>query len=163
MRRLVPVAAAVLLPLSVASFAETKQPVHAVPPPPPSLEDKGIYAEPATTGYPTDGAIVDPAPDAIPEQGMAPDKPDTRLVRDKAARDQAALRERIAASELTVRSEGRDTVEEYRQNGKVWMIKIVPPDGPNRIYMDNTGTGRLSRDPKMGPIDPVYFTIYEWN
>lgn len=118
------------------------------PPPPPTLEDKGIHAD-------------EPAPTAV--DPMQPDKPDTRLVRDKAAREQAAVKERIAASDLTVRQQGDDTVEEYRQNGKVWMIRIVPPDGPNRVYMDNSGSGKLARDPRLGPIDPVYFTIYEWN
>src|SRR5690606_17916586 len=133
-----------------------------------TLEDKGIYADESVKGFDAaattrPAATSEPAASPTPDATQAPDKPDTRLVRDKPAREQAAVRERIAASELTVRQEGKDLVEEYRQDGKVWMIKIVPADGPNRIYMDNTGSGRLNRDPKMGPIDPVYFTIYEWN
>lgn len=165
MHRLIPFAvAAALLPLSTLALAEKAKPVHAEPPPPPTLEDKGIYADSAAKAF--DGKpAADPAASGspTPDATQAPDKPDTRLVRDKPAREQAAVKERIAASDLVVRQEGKDTVEEYRQNGKVWMIKIVPADGPNRIYMDNSGTGRLNRDPKLGPIDPVYYTLYEWN
>ena len=166
MQRLIPLAiSAMLLPWTSLALAQSpKTTTRVEPPPPPSLEDKGIYAKPD----PANDNVAAAEAAAQANQGttsvtQAPDKPDTRLVRDKPARQEAAVKERIAASELTVRQEGKDTVEEYRENGKVWMIRIVPPNGPNRIFMDNTGTGRLSRDPKLGPIDPVYYTVYEWN
>ncbi|MFZ2236898.1 MAG: DUF2782 domain-containing protein [Dokdonella sp.] len=163
MQRLISlVLSAALLPLAGLVLAQSPQnPTRIEPPPPPSLEDKGIYTKPAP-GQDNEAA-ADAAAQTTPNVTQAPDKPDTRLVRDKPARQEAAVKERVAASQLTVRQEGKDTVEEYREDGKVWMIRIVPPDGPNRIFMDNTGTGRLSRDPKLGPIDPVYYTIYEWN
>ena len=59
--------------------------------------------------------------------------------------------------------EGDDTVDEYRQNGNVWMIHIVPRNGPVETFMDTTGNGRLTRDPQQGPVAPVYFSLYEWN
>ncbi len=163
MQRLIPFAiSAMLLPLAGLALAQTpKTSTRVEPPPPPALEDKGIYATPDAAN--DNVAAAEAAAQAAPSVTQAPDKPDTRLVRDKPARQEAAVKERIAASQLTVRQEGEDTVEEYRENGKVWMIRIVPPNGPNRIFMDNTGTGRLSRDPKLGPIDPVYYTVYEWN
>ena len=54
------------------------------------------------------------------------------------------------------------TVEEYRENGHIWMIKIVQPNGPTQTFMDNDGSGRLMRDPREGPVSPVYYTLYEW-
>ena len=66
---------------------------------------------------------------------------------------------------VTVRKEGNDTVEEYRRNGKVFMVRIMPQDGPAHYYLDRTGNGRLDRDPldtNPGPISPVYFKIYDW-
>ena len=163
MQRLIPLAlSAILLPWAGAAFAQSpKSATHVEPPPPPTLEDKGIYTAPDPAN--DNVAAADAAAHSTPAASQAPDKPDTRLVRDKPARQEAAVKERVAASQLTVRQEGKDTVEEYRENGKVWMIRIVPPNGPNRVYMDNTGTGRLNRDPRLGPIDPVYYTIYEWN
>lgn len=163
MQRLIPLAiSAMLLPWAGLALAQSpKTPTRVEPPPPPSMEDKGIYEKPAP-GQDNEAA-VEAAARVTPNTTQAPDKPDTRLVRDKPARQQAVVKERVAASQVTVRQEGKDTVEEYRENGKVWMIRIVPPNGPNRIYMDNTGSGRLNRDPSLGPIDPVYFTLYEWN
>jgi hypothetical protein len=66
---------------------------------------------------------------------------------------------------VTVRKEGNDTVEEYRRNGKIFMVRIMPTDGPAHYYVDRTGNGRLDRDPldnAPGPISPVYFKIYDW-
>jgi len=54
-------------------------------------------------------------------------------------------------------------IREYRQNGKLRMIRIRPRNGPEQIYFDQNSDGRLDRDPLDGPVAPVYFTIYEWN
>lgn len=99
-------------------------------------------------------------PGIAPAQDSALTPPDTRPVRDKATRDAAQAKSDEAA--VTVRQQGDDTVEEYRENGRVWMIRIVPKNGPTQTFMDTTGSGRLTRDSKEGPIAPVYFTLYEW-
>ncbi|GAA0713101.1 DUF2782 domain-containing protein [Dokdonella soli] len=129
-------------------------------PRPPGLNDPGV-STPATS------AAKDSAPaateNATEEDPLAPlPKPDARLIRDKASRDASATAQRIAASEVTTRKQGSDTVEEYREHGHVWMIKIVPRNGPAQTFMDNDGSGRLVRDPNAGPISPVYYTLYEW-
>jgi hypothetical protein len=138
-------------------------PVKAEAPPPPGINDPGVTtAEPpaaqqgaAQAAAAADNNAVDP---------LAPlPKPDTRIVRDKSARDASANSQRVAASEVSTRKQGSDTVQEYRQNGHVWMIRIVPQYGPTQTFMDTTGTGRLTRDPQEGPVSPVYFSLYEWN
>ena len=49
-----------------------------------------------------------------------------------------------------------DTIEEYRQNGRVWMIKIRQPCGPTQTFYADDGSGRLVRDPEgEGPVSPV--------
>jgi len=144
--------------LAIAAPPELKgPPIKAEAPPPPGINDPGVETTPAAQDAATpqagDNATADP---------MAPlPKPDTRPVRDKATR--AANPERIAQSEVSTRKQGNDTVEEYRQNGHVWMIRIVPQNGPTQTFMDTTGSGRLTRDPQEGPVSPVYFTLYEWN
>ena len=138
-------------------------PSKAEAPPPPGINDPGVT---------TQGAA------ATPQQGAAPaaassdnaadplsqvPKPDTRIARSKADRD-PNVAQRIAASEHTTRQQGGDTVDEYRQNGKVWMIHIVPQGGgPDETFMDTNGNGRLTRDPQQGPVSPVYFSLYDWN
>ena len=142
------------------AFAAPPQQVEA--PPPPGIDDPGVEADAAATA-----AAQDPASaptETVNEDPLAPlPKPDARLVRDKASRESAATRERIAASDVTRRQQGNDTVEEYRQNGRVWMIRIVRPTGPTQTFFANDGSGRLVRDPDEGPVSPVYFTLYEWN
>ncbi len=76
-------------------------------------------------------------------------------MRSKADRD-PNVAQRMAASEHTTRQQDGDTVDEYRQSGKVWMIHIVPQGGgPDETFMDTRGTGRLTRDPQQGPVSPV--------
>jgi len=148
--------------LAMAAPPDTRTPPRADAPPPPGINDPGVTT--AKTAAHADAApAASPAPnDADP---LAPlPKADTRLVRDRADRDPQAMRQRMAASELTTHQQDGDTVEEYRQNGKVWAIHIVPQNGgPDSFFMDTTGTGRLTRDPQQGPVSPVYFSLYDWN
>lgn len=126
-------------------------------PPPPGMNDPGAAATPAATA--ANAPNVAPVNDG-PLQPL--DKPDTRLVRDKASRDASANSQRIAASQVTKRKQGDDTVEEYRQNGHIWMVKITPQNGPAQTFMDPDGGGSLMRDPNQGPVSPVYYTLYSW-
>ena len=125
-------------------------------PPPPAIDAPGVTtnadAPPAEAGTPA----------AASDDPLAPlPKPDARLVRDKASRDAAAETQRTAESEVVKRQHGNDTVEEYRRNGRVWKIRIVPQHGPAQTFTDVDGSG-LRRDPKEGPVSPVYYTLYEW-
>lgn len=140
------------------AVAADKKPGKADLPPPPGLNDPGVSTPPGTA---PGAAGADPA--AAAEDPLAPvGKPDSRLVRDKASRTASANADRMAASEVTRRKQDGDTVEEYRQNGRVWMIRIVPQDGTSRSFYDADGSGRLNRDSGEGPISPVYYSLYEW-
>ena len=141
------------------AFAAPPQQVEA--PPPPGIDDPGVASDVAQAPSVANDAA--PAANPAVEDPLAPlPKPDSRLVRDKASRQAAAHSERIAASDVTRRQQGEDTVEEYRENGRVWMIRIVRPDGPAQTFFANDGSGRLVRDPDEGPVSPVYYTLYEW-
>lgn len=143
---------------SALAAPPSSKPQPAEVPPPPGMNDPAS-ATPTTPAQ--DDAQNAPARQA--QDPLAPlPKPDNRLVRDKASRDAAANRERIAASDVTRRQQGSDTVEEYRQNGRIWMIRIVPINGPIKTFVTNDGSGRLVRDPNEGPISPVYYSLYEW-
>ncbi len=63
---------------------------------------------------------------------------------------------------ITVRKQGDDTIEEYRKHGQIYMIRILPKEGPAKYYVDHMGDGRLEHDAREGPISPVYFKLYEW-
>ncbi len=159
--------------LAIGAPPDASAPTKAELPPPPGLNDPGV-APPkgaaATKTAPAAAAAANAAEAEVnAEMDAASDplaplpKPDTRIVRDRADRDPNTA-QRMAASEHTTRQQNGDTVDEYRQNGKVWMIHIVPQGGgPDETFMDTTGTGRLTRDPQQGPVSPVYFSLYDWN
>lgn len=142
-----------------SALAAGKKPAAIDVPPPPGLNDPGVSTP--QTAAPADAAAA-PVARADDDPLAPPPKPDARLVRDKASRDASSNAQRIANSQVTTRKQGTDTVEEYRDRGHVWMIKIVQQNGPTLTFMDNDGSGRLARDPNAGPISPVYYTLYEW-
>lgn len=138
-----------LLLASLSVFAAEPKPAPARDGlPPPALEDKGV-----TTAIPAVDESIEPA------------MPDTRLVRDKASRDRekAIADARAQSDSVTRRQQGDDTVEEYREKGRLRMLRIIPRTGAEQIYLDNNGDGRLERNALDGPVAPVYFTIYQWN
>ena len=47
--------------------------------------------------------------------------------------------------QVTVRTEGEQTVQEYRVNGKVYMQRVTPKHGRPYVLMDHKGDGTFSR------------------
>jgi len=139
-----------------AALAADQKPPKSNAPPPPGINDPGVSATTPAQQNQDAATTADQDP-------LAPlPKPDSRLVRDRASRDADANTARMASSEVTRRKQGDDTVEEYRDKGHVWMIKISQPNGPTQTFMDRDGSGRLLSDPNQGPVSPVYYTLYEW-
>lgn len=128
--------------------SDTTKPALAPAQPPPDMEAPGMAAFGTTSAA--------SAPVNVPQRAqVAADKSNTGPV--------AGGMPELPV--ITVRKEGNDTVEEYRRNGKIFMVRIMPKDGPAHYYVDRTGNGRLDRDPldnTPGPISPVYFKIYDW-
>lgn len=56
-----------------------------------------------------------------------------------------------------------DRVEEYRQNGRLTMVKVIPERGAPYFLLDTNGDGRLDTKDGEGNVAPVYWTIYEWD
>ena len=104
-------------------------------PPPPGIDDPGV--QPAVSVPANTPVHVVPAPASTV---LPPD----------------------ATPDVNIRHEGDDTVEEYRRNGQLYMIRVVPKSGVPQVYMDTDGDGRLERGPESGPVAPVYYKIYEW-
>jgi hypothetical protein len=66
---------------------------------------------------------------------------------------------------ITVRQNGNERVEEYRKKGVLYFVRVVPPEGPPRYYIDN----RSDVPPDMrqlsapsGVVEPVYFKLFDW-
>ena len=69
------------------------------------------------------------------------------------------------APTVTIRSsENGDVVEEYRQGGRIFMVRITPVRGKPYYLYDDDRNGRMDRtDADKASVSPVYWTIYEWD
>lgn len=47
--------------------------------------------------------------------------------------------------QVTIIKRGQDKVEEFRLNGKLYMLKVTPPHGTPYYLIDEQGDGTLSR------------------
>ncbi len=66
---------------------------------------------------------------------------------------------------VTISDKDGERIEEYSQNGRVYMIKITPITGPAYYYLDENGDGQLElseSDRGHGPVRPVYWKLKEW-
>ena len=65
--------------------------------------------------------------------------------------------------QVTILKRGTDTVEEYRINGKLYMIKITPAGGRPYYLVDNTGAGNFVRyDNFDSGLRPPMWVIFEF-
>jgi hypothetical protein len=51
--------------------------------------------------------------------------------------------------QVTITKRGEDKVEEYRLNGKLYMLKVTPPHGVPYYLIDQQGTGSWIRHDAM--------------
>jgi len=63
------------------------------------------------------------------------------------------------APEITITERGETTIEEYRINGQLYMIKIIPKKGVPYYLVDSNGDGLMSR--RLNDLSPG-FLIPSW-
>jgi hypothetical protein len=143
------------LALPVLAQAPPGQPPMAEAPPPPGMDDPGVAEavieeeieealDAAEEGAASAGSGS--STDDLPPKILTPPPPE-------------------AAPAVSIRTDDStgDVVEEYRQNGRLYMVKVTPRRGPSYMLMDTNGDGMLDRHDGVGNVRPVYWTIYEWN
>jgi hypothetical protein len=65
--------------------------------------------------------------------------------------------------QVTIRQQGEDTVEEFRNNGRVYMIRVVPRNAPPYYIMDIPGDGMIPPPVSFGPeIRAPMWSIFSW-
>ena len=87
-----------------------------------------------------------------------------------AVEEEAPLKPKIQDEQLeptvTIRDEEDRQIEEYRINGRVYMVKVTPKNGIPYYYIDADGDGQLELDADqqaLNPVQPVYWKIKEWD
>lgn len=66
---------------------------------------------------------------------------------------------------ITVRQNGNERVEEYRKKGVLYFVRVVPPEGPPRYYVNNRSDVPRDMQQLSGPsghVEPVYYKLLEW-
>lgn len=66
---------------------------------------------------------------------------------------------------VTIRQEEDKTIEEYRYNGQIYMVKVTPKVGLPYYLIDANGDGILEATPDKGlsPVNPVHWKVKEWD
>ncbi|MDE1897536.1 MAG: DUF2782 domain-containing protein [Xanthomonadaceae bacterium] len=155
MKPIVRFAAALTCAVALPLAAQSAPPASV--PPPPGLDDPGV--NPAAVA----------APGSVRAAGArgAGAAASTAPARSASVFPNAALRhdERDLRGEppptVDVRKHDGDTIQEYRVAGRVTMIRIIPRHGPVQTFYADP-QGRLIPDPREGPVQPVYYTLYTW-
>ncbi|HEU5337958.1 MAG TPA: DUF2782 domain-containing protein [Sulfuricaulis sp.] len=88
-------------------------------------------AEPATSAAKTKPPAAVPSPPAPPENYNPPAVPD--------------LPSGEPEPEVTITTKGTEIHEEYRLNGRLYMIKVIPKKGKPYYLIDQEGSGQFSR------------------
>lgn len=65
--------------------------------------------------------------------------------------------------QVTIRKRGEDTVEEYRIGGKLYMLKVTPPNGRPYYMIDERGDGKFARqEAHDSGIRPPMWVIHQF-
>lgn len=65
------------------------------------------------------------------------------------------------AVESTRTESNGDTITEYRVDGRMRALKVVPSRGPTYYLYDRNGDGVV--DEERDGVQPVYFKLFEWD
>ncbi|OGU22165.1 MAG: hypothetical protein A2580_16580 [Hydrogenophilales bacterium RIFOXYD1_FULL_62_11] len=66
------------------------------------------------------------------------------------------------ASTITIKPDSRGEVEEYRSNGKLYMLKVTPKVGKPYYLIDPSGEGRFNRMETLPGLQPPQWVVKEF-
>lgn len=64
--------------------------------------------------------------------------------------------------EVTILQRGGDRVEEYRVNGRLYMVKVTPPHGVPYYLVDRAGDGVMIRQDRRPELSVPMWVIKSW-
>ncbi|HLF97056.1 MAG TPA: DUF2782 domain-containing protein [Methylococcaceae bacterium] len=146
MRRTVPLSVLLLL----ASLARAEAPLAPPPPENDAIDEMEFSQEPAPAAESEaapESAGGEPA--AVPEP---PDLPETVQSGENMEPD------------ITIIKRGKETIQEYRINGRLYMVKITPSIGPPYYLVDNDGDGNMDarRSQLESGLKVPQWVLFSW-
>ena len=66
--------------------------------------------------------------------------------------------------DITIIRKGKETIQEFRRGGRLYMIRVVPDIGPAYYFIDNDGDGKMDvrRDDLDKGSNVNMWKIFEW-
>lgn len=64
--------------------------------------------------------------------------------------------------EITIRQEADRTIEEYRVNGLLYAIKVIPKVGEPYYLVDSEGDGQLDKRQERGRLSIPSWILFKW-
>jgi hypothetical protein len=66
--------------------------------------------------------------------------------------------------DITIIRKGKNTIQEYRSGGRLYMIKVIPDIGPPYYFLDSNGDGTMDvrRDDLIKGSGVNMWKILEW-
>ena len=64
--------------------------------------------------------------------------------------------------EITIRQEADRTIEEYRVNGLLYAIKVIPKVGEPYYLVDSEGDGQLDKRQERGRLSVPSWILFKW-
>jgi len=121
-------------------------------PPPPGMNDPGVKA------------VAPPAPAPTTKQTSPATSADTSATLSQPATSSPSSQPRDARGEappqVTVHSEGDQTIQEYRRSGQLYMVVVTSRAGITQTYMvDQKGAWTNQAGE---PVKPVMYKVMEW-
>lgn len=101
-----------------------------------------VYAAPPVPQF-AEPEIPPPMPADIPEEASQIAPPDVRIIQTP---------------------QGPARIEEFKQNGRVYMVRVTPSFGPAYYIVDSNGDGRLDqrRVGGMEEVMPPMWKLFSW-
>ena len=134
------------------AFAQSKPSTNV--PPPPGMNDPGVKAvapaDPKTATRSTSPKASDRPLSLTPQALPSMKDGDSRLGRRE-----------DAVPDVSVHQEGDNSIQEYRRNGRVYMVVVTPKVGITQTYMVDP-QGRLVDEHGQKPVRPVMYKVLEW-
>lgn len=64
--------------------------------------------------------------------------------------------------QVTIVKKDTDTHEEYRINGRLYMVRVTPAVGPSYYLVDQQGDGSFAQQDSFRPTSPPMWVIHSW-
>jgi hypothetical protein len=67
--------------------------------------------------------------------------------------------------QVTIVKSDTETREEFRQNGRLYMVKVTPAVGPEYYLVDQAGDGNFVQQAGPGPgaaVTPAMWRVFSW-